>query len=117
MRMECFSSLSCCRGLLSAVIAVLTGNQAYEVLKSLENDRKNIYEYEVNLHELFATLSLWLFTALFFFRVYISNKKNLYTNYKYIISIFALIGAALILIAGYYGGVLVYDYGIGTKLF
>jgi len=104
-------------GLISAVMAVLTGNQAFEVVKNLEHNSEKSYLDIVGYHELFATISIWFFTSLFFFRVFLTIKKKLYTNHKYLIIIFALIGCGLIFITGYYGGILVYEYGMGTKLF
>lgn len=104
-------------GILGSVIAVLTGNQAYEAIKTLNRVEQKTIIDAIDYHELSATIALWYFTALFFYRVFLSIKKKFYTNYKYLIIFFAFLGCVLIFLTGYTGGKLVFDYGIGTELF
>lgn len=103
-------------GVFFSLIAVLTGNQAHETFKYLNNS----YDYANQLierHEELATLSLWYFTILLFIRVFLIIKKKFTSIPRYLFILFALIGCVLILLTGYYGGVLVFEHGIGTKLF
>ena len=63
-------------GIVTALLAVLTGNQAHESVKNLiENDNSAVNQL-IEQHENYATLSLWYYTALFFLRTYVVIKKK-----------------------------------------
>ena len=102
-------------GILSALAAVLTGNQAHEVAKNLIANNSSAKQL-VESHETFATYSLWYFAALFFYRTYLVVKKKFSEKFQFLFILLSLLGCVLILLAGYYGGDLVINYGIGTKL-
>lgn len=104
-------------GLVSSLLSVLTGNQAYETAKLLFINDPDFYNYLISRHELFATISLWYFTAIFFIRTYLIIKKKFIRNYQFVFIILSLIGVIIILFTSYYGGELVFKYGIGTNLF
>ncbi len=104
-------------GVLTSLIAVLTGNQAHEIVKSaMTVDHKNINDL-IDQHEMFATLSLWYFTFLISIRIYLSIKNKFDYKYGYLFILLGAIGIVLIIYTSYYGGVLVFEHGIGTKLF
>ena len=104
-------------GVITAILSVLTGNQAHETAKNFLVEGEAYFNQLIKQHENFATLSLWYFTILFFIRMYLVIKKNLSIKVQYLFVFFSLLGCVLILLTGYYGGVLVFEHGIGTKLF
>ncbi len=102
--------------IIFSVLAVLTGNQAYEIVKQRQTDTA-LYKDVINLHELFATITLWYFMAVMFLRIYFVVKKKFVGKVQYLFIILGLIGSLLIFLTGLYGGELVFKYGIGTKIF
>jgi len=104
-------------GVLSSLAAVLTGNQAHEAVKNILLNNPNNLPALIEQHENYATLSLWYFTAILFGRVYLTIKNKFDVKYRYLFIVLGALGCVLIYFTGYFGGILVYDYGIGTKLF
>lgn len=104
-------------GVLFAVISVLTGNQAQNVILPVLHSKPIEVVKLIELHETMATFSLWLFTIILFVRYYLFSKNKLTQKWKIIITIFALIGVIAIFQTAQLGGQLVYKYGVGTKLF
>lgn len=102
--------------IIFSILAVLTGNQAYEIVKQRQTDAA-LYKDVINQHELFATITLWYFFALMFLRIYFVVKKKFIGKVQYLFIVIGLIGSLLIFLTGSYGGDLVFKYGIGTKLF
>jgi len=99
---------------LSGLAAVLTGNQAAQLCGNLLNaEQKNI----INAHETFASAALFYYSFLFFVKLYLVNKKKFEGGIKYIYLSMIIIGNIFIYLTGYYGGRLVFEYGIGTRLF
>ena len=103
-------------GVVAGVTAVLTGNQAASNLKNISSVTENIKEL-IEEHETYATLTMWYFTILLAARFYLTNKKKFTKMLKVTFVILAIVGLFLIYETGEHGGKLVYDYGIGTKLF
>ena len=104
-------------GIVTAVNAVLTGNQAEQAASSVMNNASAIIEAAVEDHEEFATYTLWYFLALLVIRYYLLQKKKMTKLFKSILIILALCGGILIFQTGITGGTLVYKYGVGTELF
>ena len=104
-------------GVIFALIAVLTGNQAHEVLKPVLRMKPSYIKEAIENHEQFATITLWFFFAMLVLRVYLLIKKNLSPNWRFVFFVLALLGMYLIYQTGILGGKLVYDFGVGTKLF
>jgi uncharacterized membrane protein len=102
--------------IIFSVLAVLTGNQAYEILKERQTDTA-LYKDIISQHELFATITLWYFIGVMFLRIYFVVKKKFVGKNQYLFIVLGLIGSLLIIITGSYGGDLVFKYGIGTKIF
>jgi uncharacterized membrane protein len=96
--------------------AVLTGNMEAQKINEVSIQNSGLQK-AINNHELFSSLFVWLCASLFFYRFYtIKKNKNLLYN-KLIILFFSIIGFVLILTTAYYGGQLVYEFGVGTKFF
>lgn len=104
-------------GVIFALIAVLTGNQAHEVLKPVLRMKPSYIKEAIENHEQFATITLWFFFAMLVLRVYLLIKKNLSPNWRFVFFVLALLGMFFVYQTGILGGKLVYDFGVGTKLF
>lgn len=100
-------------GVVSAVGAVLTGNQAAEFAK-LNSDLPIATLIED--HETDATITLWYYFAILILRTYLTLKKKFEGILKFVFIPLVLIGCYLIYETGDYGGKLVYEYGIGTSI-
>jgi uncharacterized membrane protein len=100
--------------LFSALAAVITGNQAWEAAKDIVN---TVQRDAIEKHEFFATATLFFYSALFFVKLYLINKRKFAGRVKYTYLAMIFIGNIFIYLTGYYGGRLVFEYGIGTSLF
>lgn len=104
-------------GIVGALLSVISGNQSFELLKSIsKTTQANIYS-AIAEHELYATISLWYFSALFFFRTYLMIKKKLNSKNYIILILLGLAGSVIIYLTGHFGGQLVYEFGVGTNMF
>lgn len=104
-------------GILFSVVAVLTGNQAKALVIPLLNVKQAELAEILDLHETAATLSLWIFTGIFFLKYYLYAKRKFSIRWKIFITIMAFIGIVTIFETGLLGGKLVYEFGVGTKFF
>ncbi|MEW6507510.1 MAG: DUF2231 domain-containing protein [Bacteroidota bacterium] len=102
--------------IIFSILAVLTGNQAYQFVKERQAEAAFYYDI-IDKHELFATITLWYFFAVLVLRVYLTVKKKFTGKTKYLFIVLGLIGSILIFLTGSYGGDLVFKYGIGIKIF
>ncbi len=103
-------------GVLSAIAAVISGNQASDIA-SLWEDKGAIIPFGlISEHEEYATITLWYFTGLLVLRTYLVIKKKFKGMFQYMIILLAVIGGFLIYQTGDLGGRLVYDHGVGTEL-
>ncbi len=103
-------------GVIAGVAAVLTGNQAAENVERFFNVPVVLKEM-IEEHETYATITMWYFTFLLVGRFYLTNKKKFTKMLKVTFVILAVIGLLLIYETGEHGGKLVYEFGVGTKLF
>lgn len=102
-----------CVGVVTALLAVLTGNSAADNL-IFSNDKSTSLLLN---HQNYATYLAW-FSALFCgLRIYLVVKKRFVGLKKYVFVIFALLILFLVYKTGTYGGDLVKKYGIGTDLY
>lgn len=99
-------------GVIGALFAVLTGNQAHSAYKYWSESSSELF----NEHQTFANLTVWYFTGILLFRTYLVVKKKFSSFYKYIILAFALFGCYLIYQTAEDGGDLIKKFGVGTKL-
>jgi uncharacterized membrane protein len=104
-------------GIFFSVLAVLTGNQEHELLKSALKNKMPAVRDIINYHEQYATITLWYFISLFALRGYLIIKKKISTYPKIIFALLALIGIYFVYQTGKFGGSLVFDFGVGTQLF
>jgi uncharacterized membrane protein len=103
-------------GVVSAIGAVLTGNQAAAVASLWEEQGAIIPFREISEHEEFANITLWYFAAILLFRTIFVLKKKFFGFYRYAVVIAALAGLYFVYQTGEHGGNLVYKHGIGTDL-
>jgi len=103
-------------GIITALMSVLTGNQAQEAAKLILSGKSIGISEALERHEEFATITLWYFTALFILRTYLLINKKFINKWKYLFIGLGLIGCYLIYSTGYYGGQLVFKHGIGIHL-
>lgn len=110
-------------GVLTALIAVLTGNQAQTAAKLLFKNGNDLNDL-IEVHEEYATITVWFFSAVLIFRTYLVVKKKFWESItavngklKYLFIVLGLIGCYLIYMTGIHGGDLVFKHGIGTQLF
>jgi uncharacterized membrane protein len=103
-------------GVLGALAAVLTGNQASDVARAWKKAGASIPLDLIHKHSDYATFTLWYFTGLLVLRTMLVIKKKFKGYLKYVILVLAFIGAMLVYETGELGGKLVYDNGVGTQL-
>lgn len=100
---ELFSSISLIiliLGVISSLLAVLTGNQA---LNSIDKMNKELFDL-ADTHYSYANIVVWLFTAILFLRIYLQIKKKFEGKWKIILILFAFAGCYFIIQTGEYGG-------------
>ncbi len=103
-------------GVLAAIAAVVSGNQAADIAAKWKDKGAAIPMDLISDHEDFATITLWYFSGLLVLRTYFVIKKRFQGAILYLFIILALAGAYFIYQTGELGGKLVYDNGIGTEL-
>ena len=99
-------------GVIGALFAVLTGNQAFTAYQYWNDSSSELF----NDHQTFANLTVWYFTGMLVFRTYLVVKKKFSSSYRYIILALALFGCYLIYQTAEYGGDLIKKFGVGTEL-
>lgn len=87
-------------GVITALFAVFTGNQALNSLKDVTPD---LYEL-AETHYTYANIVVWLFTIILFARIYFQIKKKFEGKWKIILLILAFIGSYFVYQTGEYGG-------------
>ncbi|MCU0343700.1 MAG: hypothetical protein MUF28_07745 [Ignavibacterium sp.] len=87
-------------GVIGALFAVLSGNQAFEFVNNWSDEGRKIF----NEHQKFANLTVWYFTAILIIRYYLFVKKKLKRTFISIIFVISLLGVYFIYQAGSLGG-------------
>jgi uncharacterized membrane protein len=103
-------------GVLGAIAAVMTGNQADSEAALLSHKNILIPLEAISSHETYANISLWFFGGILVLRTYFVVKKKFRGGIKFLFVVLALIGSYFIFEAGLKGGELVFKYGVGTEL-
>jgi len=103
-------------GVLGAIAAVLTGNQAESLMSQWENQGAIIQLHAIGEHEELANTTLWMFIGILVLRTVLVLKKKFTGYIKYIFVVLALVGCYFLYETGEHGGKLVYKYGLGTDL-
>lgn len=87
-------------GILSSLLAVLTGNQAFNSINNMPSEIKSLFE----THQFYANVTVWLFTAILFVRIYLQIKKRYDGLFKIILLIISFVGCYIVFMTGDYGG-------------
>lgn len=87
-------------GVSTSLLAVLTGNQAANSLGNTSTEIKVLFEN----HQTYANITVWLFTAILFSRIYLQIKKKYSGLLKIILLIISFAGCYFIFQTGDYGG-------------
>ena len=103
-------------GVLGAIAAVLTGNQAAALMSKWENQGAIIQFHAIHEHEELANTTLWIFVGILVLRTVAVLKKKFTGYIKIAFLAFALAGCYFVYQTGEHGGKLVYKYGLGTDL-
>lgn len=103
-------------GVLFSALAVLTGNQASQLIAGTVKSN-NIPSDIIGSHETYATITLWYFVFVLVLKYYFRAKKKSMEIIRIVFVMLALIGGFLIFQTGYIGGELVFEHGVGTKPF
>ena len=87
-------------GVVGALFAVLSGNQASELVKNWTAEGKDIF----NNHQTYANLTVWFYAILLVVRYSLFVKKKLNRTVISIIFVLSLLGGYFVYQAGNYGG-------------
>jgi uncharacterized membrane protein len=102
-----------CIGVVTSILAVLTGNQAASDFTFWTEESSTV----LNDHQTFATFLLWFSAIVCGLRIYFTVKKKFSGKINYIFLILSLVILYLIYQTGSYGGDLVKRFGIGTEMY
>lgn len=103
-------------GLVFALFSVITGNLAHQIYQ--ENTigvGKGIAEV-IEIHENLATYTLFYYLGVLVLKFYFTIKKKTENKIRLLIVILAILGLILVVYTGLYGGILVFQNGIGVSL-
>ncbi|MFO7446820.1 MAG: DUF2231 domain-containing protein [Ignavibacteriaceae bacterium] len=103
-------------GVLAALGAVLTGEQAHEVAMIWEEKGAIMPFKAINEHRDWANITLWYFAGVLVLRTFFVIRKKFIGYIRYIFVVLALIGVYFVFETGDHGGQLVYKHGVGTEL-
>jgi len=102
-----------CLGVITAFLAVLTGNQASGNFNFWNNESSAL----LIEHQTFATYLLWGSLIICALRIFFTVKKKFNGLIKYLFILFAIVIIFLVYETGTHGGDLVKKFGVGTELF
>lgn len=102
-----------CIGVVTALIAVLTGNQAATNFIHWTEGSTAL----LNNHQTGATYLLWVSAIVCGLRIFAAMKKKFVGWIKYVFVVFAIVILFIVYKTGSYGGDLVKKYGIGTDFY
>ena len=103
-------------GIIGSITSVLTGNQAEDLIEVSKLTASYTPSQLIDEHEEYATITLWYFTGVLVFRTYLIIKKKMDTKYKFLLPFAAVVGCYFLYQTGNYGGRIVHEYGIGSKI-
>lgn len=87
-------------GVIGSFISVLSGNQAFELVKEWSDQSRHYFSE----HQMYANITVWYFTALLFIRLFLFQKKRLTRFIVLILVILSLFGSYFVFQTGYFGG-------------
>jgi uncharacterized membrane protein len=97
---------------VSAFIAVLTGNEAASGFSYWTDESKVL----LNEHRRYATYLVWFSALVCGLRIFVTLKKKFTGFKKYIFILFTLVMIYLVYQTGHYGAELVVKHGVGTEI-
>lgn len=103
-------------GVVGALFAVLSGNQAFELVKDWTSAGKEIF----NNHQTYANLTVWFYAILLVVRYFLFVKKKLNRTIISVIFVLSLLGGYFVFQTGNYGGklaeqLIIFSHSIDTK--
>ena len=101
-----------CIGVITSLLAVLTGNSAASDFLFWNSESSAL----LSNHQTYATYLLWISAIVCGFKIYFMIKKKFAGWFKYVFVFFALLILFLVYKTGTYGGDLVKKFGIGTDV-
>ena len=87
-------------GVVGSVFAVLSGNQAFELVNSWTNESREIFDK----HQTFANLTIWYFLIILIGRYFLFRKQKLNRTIISVLILLSLLGSYFVYQAGNYGG-------------
>ncbi len=87
-------------GVVGSLFAVLSGNQAFELVTNWTDEGKEIF----SSHQTFANLTVWYFLVLLVLRYFLFVKKKLNRQIISVIFVLSLLGGYFVYQAGNNGG-------------
>jgi uncharacterized membrane protein len=87
-------------GVIGSFFAVLSGNQAFELVSKWQGDSKAIF----NSHQTFANITVWSFTAILILRYALYIKKKFTKVIMILFLLLSIIGSYIVYQTGFYGG-------------
>ena len=101
-------------GLIGGIVSVITGNMEFQELQ--KNPSITQYHiYQIGRHSDMATLTMWYFIGILIIKFFILIKKKSGSLLHYFFVVLLLLGGYILYQTGKLGGILVYEYGIGTE--
>ncbi len=95
-------------GLLSTVLAVVTGHFAEEAV-----EHSGVPEQALEIHEQLGFITFWIFFGLLGLRM--AMRWGWVRDSQAVIVVAGAVGVIVLLVASYFGGDLVYRYGAGVE--
>ena len=89
-------------GVVSSFFAVLSGNQAFELITDWSTASKQIFEQ----HQYYANITVWFFTALLLVKFVLFKKYSSKRIIALILFLVSLAGLIAVYQTGHYGGLL-----------
>jgi uncharacterized membrane protein len=87
-------------GVIGAFFAVLSGSQAFELVKNWNQEGREIF----NNHQTYANLTVWFYSILLVVKYFLFVKKKLNRILVIVIFVSSLLGGYFVYQAGNYGG-------------
>ena len=101
-------------GLIGGIASVITGNLEFQELQA--NPSITQYHiYHIERHSDMATLAMWYFIGILVIKLFILIKKKSGSFIHYGFIILVILGGYILYKTGELGGLLIYNYGIGTE--
>ncbi|MFA7289500.1 MAG: DUF2231 domain-containing protein [Melioribacteraceae bacterium] len=103
-------------GLLFTLLSVFTGNLAQQhYIENTIGGGEDIIQM-IELHENLATYTLFYYLGVLVLKFYFFIKNKNEKKYRLLIIILSILGLILVVYTGLYGGLLVFEKGVGVSL-